>query len=50
MTYEEAIERIRRMQRTYSHIRNNSSEWEALELAKEALAGKEQKDAHNEND
>ena len=42
MTYEEAIRQLNVMQGAYNHIRHNDSEWETLELAKEALAGKEQ--------
>lgn len=37
MKKEEAIQTLNVMQSSYAHIRHNDAEWEALELAKEAL-------------
>lgn len=37
MTYNEAFNVLHTMQSSYSHIRKNDVEWEAVELAKEVL-------------
>lgn len=37
MKREEAIQTLNVMQSSYAHIRHSDAEWEALEMAKEAL-------------
>ena len=39
MTKEEAITQIKIIQAAYNHVRHSDEEWEALEMAKEALKG-----------